>query len=185
MSTMNEILKQSKEFFPANHPKITGSKTTIDRTYSLRPPFGIDDHLQILARFKASRQNAVAIVNPSFRKRRIPRREFEVNPNMKTMYQYQYNDTADEMLGYCDNRSIESLNEYFKRCQQNAKNMLELHKLGMPELPPRKYRSDYNKRVSEYTAEIGYVASKFVSYKIHDHSKCGRLPRKCVHYIEF
>lgn len=183
---MNEMFGQSKEFVSTNQSKITGSPIN-KRENTLRPPFGIDDPFQILARFKASRQKSVSTGNSSHLRstRRIPPREYEVNPNMKTMYQYHFNDTGDVSRGHCDNRSIQSLNEDFKRCQMNCKNLLELFKFNEPELPPRKYRSDRNKRISEYAAEIGYVGAKIISHNLHDHSKCGRLPKNCVHYIEF
>lgn len=176
---------QSNEFALTTQRKIIGSNN--GKKYTLQPPFGIDDHFQILAAFKASRQKPPVVASPthSKRKKSIPTREFEYNPNMKTMYQYQYNDTGDVRQGYCDNRSVESLNEYFKRCQQSGRNLRELFKLRSPDLPPLKYRSDHSNRISEYAAEISYVGSKIFSSHIHDHSKCGRLPKNCVHYIEF
>lgn len=179
---MNEILNQTNKLVTVNQSKISGSKENV-----LRPPFGVDDPFEMLARFKASRHSPTTTIDSShaYRKKRIQPRQFEVNPNMKTMYQYQFNDSADLRLGYCDERSVEDLNRQFKRCQQSQRNMWELFKLNTPELPPKKYRSDYNKRISEYAAEICYVGSKFLSNKIHDHSSCGRLPKHCVHYIEF
>lgn len=182
---MNEIFQHCENSVSTKQSKITGSKIN-EKQYVLRPPFGIDDPCHMLARFKASRQNASTSEDWSWsRRKRVIPRQYEVNPNMKTMYQYHYNDTGDDRLGYCDQRSIEALHQQFKRSQQRQKNLRELFHLRMPEAPPRKYRSDYSKRISEYSAEISYVASKFTSNKIHDHTKCGRLPKHCVHYIEF
>lgn len=162
------------------------SNTTNGCTLSrLRAPFSTEDQSNVLTTFKNSRQKSNDdIANPLrlFPLKPKPPREYEINPRMKTMYQYQYNDAADVRLGYCDNSSIEKRNEHFKRCQKHGR---ELCKLRMPEPPPRKYRSDRNKRVSEYTAEISYVGAKFMTARIHDHSQCGRLPKNCVHYIEF
>lgn len=180
------MFRQDEESVPANQSKKNSdSSITSKREFTLRPPFGIDDQTQVLARFRASRPRPPVDPLHSRRRKRIPPIEFEVNPNMKTMYQYQFNDPADERLGFCDNRSIESLNNHFKRCQRHQRNVMEAIKMHLPELPPRKYRSDRNKRVSEYTAEISYVGAKIMSNKIHDHSQCGRLPKNCVHYIEF
>lgn len=183
---MSEIFKQSETPTRENHSKITGSKTNA-KVFQLRPPFGIDDQSQIYATFKASRLNPAPAVKPSlsFRKIKPIPREYEVNPTMKTMYQYQFNDSADTKLGYCGNQSVEDLHQQFKRCQQRAKTAVELYNLSLPELPPRKYRSDYSRRISEYAAEISYVGSKFILNNIHDHSNCGRVPKKCIHYIEF
>lgn len=183
---MIENIKQSEASVSANHSKITVSKPNV-KVFELRPPFGIDDQSQNLATFKASRLNPTVAGRPklAFRKLRPISREYEVNPNMKTMYQYQFNDTADVKLGYCANKSVESLNEQFKRTQQRSKIAVELFKLSLPEAPPRKYRSDYSRRITEYAAEISYVGSKFILNNIHDHSKCGRVPKNCIHYIEF
>lgn len=161
-----------------------GNECTVSR---LRAPFSTEDQSNVLTTFKNSRQKPNAIANPPrlFPLKPIPPREYEINPTMKTMYQYQFNDAADVRLGHCDNRSIESRNKYFKRCQKHGQDFVELFKLHMPEPPPRKYRSDRNKRVSEYTAEISYVGAKIMSNRIHDHTQCGRLPKYCVHYIEF
>lgn len=180
---MNEMFEQSKEFVSTNQEKISGGIAN-QRDYSLRPPFDVDDQLQILATYKANHRKQIVNAVPRSKKR-IPPREFEINPNMKTMYQYHFNDTADARLGYCEQRSIESRNVYFKRCQQHEKNLVELGKFNMTPPPPRKYRSDWNQRISEYAAEISYVGSMFIRNRIHDHSSCGRLAKNCVHYIEF
>lgn len=179
------MFRQSKEYVLAFQSQ-NSDNTTNRKEHILRPPFGVDDRFQTLAKFKASRQNPIVITRiPRLsEKKRIPRKEYETNPNMKTMYQYHYNDTGDVRLSECDNRSVESLNKHFKSCQRRGIIAIELFNLRMPEAPNRKYRSDTNKRISEYAAEICYVGTKITKNRIHDHSMCGRLQKNCVHYIE-
>lgn len=110
-------------------------------------------------------------------------KELEVNPKLKTMYQYQFNDTANARLGYTDTRSITERIQYLKRSQKLQNDLME-DKRKTIKYPPLKYRSDKNQRISEYMAEISYIGGKIMSSKIHDHSKCG-TPPKCVHYISF
>lgn len=180
MSRQPEEFISSKQSKMCSNPSNGGECTRSD----LRAPFST----HLLTEFmNSSKHKSNNIVDPPrlFPLKPIQRREYEVNPTMKTMYQYQYSDPADVRLGHCDNRSIESRNEHFKRCQKHGRDFVELFKLRLPEPPPRKYKSDRSKRVSEYTAEISYVGAKILSSRIHDHSQCGRLPKNCVHYIEF
>lgn len=117
--------------------------------------------------------------------KKVIQKDYNVSPRLKTMYQYHFNDTADGRLGDCDNRSIEERLKYFKRREKLQNDLLyEIkHRLDPP--PPRKYRSDYSKRVTEYMAETSYVGAVIMKCRIHDHSKCGPTPRRCVHYLNF
>lgn len=110
-------------------------------------------------------------------------KELEVNPNLKTMYQYQFNDTANARLGYTNTRSITERIQYLKRSQKLQNDLID-DRRKKNNYPPRKYRSDKNQRISEYKAEISYIGGKIMSSKIHDHLKCAS-PSKCVHYINF
>lgn len=183
---MSLMFRQSKEYDLTFQSQISDTVSN-RRKYIFRPPFGVDDHFQTLAMFKANRQKPLGHTKlPRLsEKKRITAIEYELNPHMKTMYQYQFNDTADVRLGRCDNRSVECRNKDFRSCQRRGIVAIELCKLSLPELPPRKFRSDRSKRVTEYAAEINYVGSKIISNRIHDHSTCGRLAKHCVHYIEF
>lgn len=110
-------------------------------------------------------------------------RDYDVNPRLKTTYQHYFNGTADALLGYCDNRTFAQRISYFRNCQRAQDELLFAMKNGMYSIP--KYRSDYNKRISEYMAEISFVGAKIIKSRIHDHSKCGPSSRKCVHYMDF
>lgn len=113
----------------------------------------------------------------------IPR-DYEVNPRLKTMYQYHFNDKGDTLLGYCDNRTIAQRIEYFRNCQRAQADLHQSIKdNGTSGI--RRYRSDYNKRITEYMAETSFIGAKIMKNRIHDHSKCGTLPSRCIHYIDF
>lgn len=117
-------------------------------------------------------------------KRPVIPRDYEVNPRLKTMYQYHYNDKADALLGYCDNRTVSERISYFRNCQRVQNDLFEAIKFGgMSGI--RRYKSNYNKRISEYMAETSFIGAKIMQNKIHDHSKCGSLASRCVHYIDF
>lgn len=117
-------------------------------------------------------------------KRPLISRDYEVNPRLKTMYQYHFNDIGDTILGYCDNRTIAQRIEYFKNCQRAQIDRHESFKFGGTS-GIRRYRSDYNKRMTEYMAETSFIGAKIMKSRIHDHSKCGTLASKCVHYLNF
>lgn len=117
-------------------------------------------------------------------KRPLIPRDYEVNPRLKTMYQYHFNDKGDTILGYCDNRTIAQRIDYFKNCQRAQADLHEAIKIGGTS-GIRRYRSDYNKRMTEYMAETSFIGAKIMKSRIHDHSKCGTLASKCVHYIDF
>lgn len=117
-------------------------------------------------------------------KRPVIPRDYEVNPRLKTMYQYHYNDKADALLGYCDNRTISERIDYFKNCQRVQNDLFDAIKFGgMSGI--RRHRSDYNKRITEYMAETSFIGENIMKNRIHDHSKCGTLASRCVHYIDF
>lgn len=112
-------------------------------------------------------------------------KELEANSDLKTMYQYQFNDTANARFNSVDTRSITERNEYFKRSQKLQNDLLNDRKKEI-KYPPRKYRSDKNQRISEYMAEISYIGGKIMSSRLHHHAKCGQPPRmKCEHYVKF
>lgn len=111
-------------------------------------------------------------------------RELETNPKPKTMYQYQFNDTANARFECTDNRTITERIEYFKRSQKLQNDLIDDSKRDI-KYPAPKYRSDKNVRISEYMAEISYVGAKIMSSRMHDHSKCGQPRMKCEHFIKF
>lgn len=111
-------------------------------------------------------------------------KELETNPKMKTMYQYQFNDTANARLGCSDSRTITERIEYLRRSQKLQNDLIDDRKRAI-KYPPRKYRSDKNPRISEYMSEISYIGGKIMSSRLHDHSKCGEPRMKCKHYIQF
>lgn len=117
-------------------------------------------------------------------KRPVIPRDYDVNPRLKTMYQYHYNDKGDALLGYCDNRTVQERIRYFKNCQRVQDDLLISIKEGnMSGI--RRYRSNYNHRISEYMAETSFIGAQIMKNRIHDHSKCGTLVSRCVHYIDF
>lgn len=113
----------------------------------------------------------------------IPR-DYEINPRMKTMYQYHFNDSADTILGYCDNRSIPERMTYFRNSQRVQDDLLQAIINGAKG-SVRRYRSNYDKRISEYMAETSFIGGKILKNRIHDHSKCGKSESRCIHYIDF
>lgn len=117
-------------------------------------------------------------------KRPVIPRDYEVNPRLKTMYDYHFNDTGDAILGYCDNRTIPERLYYFKNCQRVQDDLLLAIKEG-GKSKIRRYKSDYNKRISEYMAETSFIGKKILRNRIHDHSNCGKIESRCVHYINF
>lgn len=117
-------------------------------------------------------------------KRPVIPRDYEVNPRMKTMYQYQFGDSGDAILGYCDNRSILERNRYFKNSQRVQNDLLQVIRNG-GKGSVRRYKSNYSKRISEYMAETSFIGGKILKSRIHDHSKCGASASRCVHNIDF
>lgn len=111
-------------------------------------------------------------------------KELETNPKMKTMYQYQFNDTANARFGCSDTRTITERIQYFKRSQKLQNDLIDDRKKEI-KYPPRKYRSDKNQRISEYMAEISYIGGKIMSSRLHNHKKCGQPRMKCEHYVKF
>lgn len=111
-------------------------------------------------------------------------KELESSSELKTMYQYQFNDTANARFGRADNRSITERIQYFKRSQKLQNDLINDRKKEI-KYPPRKYRSDKNQRISEYMAEISYIGGKIMASRLHHHSKCGEPRMKCEHYIKF
>lgn len=117
-------------------------------------------------------------------KRPVIPRDYEVNPRMKTMYQYHFNDKGDAILGYCDNRTVAERINYFKNCQRVQADLHRSIKEGGTS-GIRRYKSDYNTRISEYMAETSFIGAKIMKNRIHDHTKCGTIPCRCIHYIDF
>lgn len=117
-------------------------------------------------------------------KRPVIPRDYDFNPRMKTMYRYQFNDSGDARLGYCDNRTTAERITFFRNCQRVQDDLLQSIKNG-GKSSIRRYKSDYNKRVSEYMAETSFIGGKILKSHIHDHSKCGTSAGRCVHYIDF
>lgn len=117
-------------------------------------------------------------------KRPVIPRDYDINPRLKTMYSYHFNDTGDAILGYCDNRSQAERHRYFKNCQKLQNDLMEAIK-NRNRSHINIYRSNRNKRITEYMAETSYIGGKIMSNRIHDHSNCGKTPNRCVHYIDF
>lgn len=118
------------------------------------------------------------------KRRSVIERDYEINPRMKTMYQYHFNDNADKILRYCDNRTVNERIDYFKNLQRVQDDMLQEIRNGSKS-SIRRYRSNYNKRITEYMAETSFIGAKIMKSRIHDHSKCGKSASRCVHYIDF
>lgn len=117
-------------------------------------------------------------------KRPVIPRDYEVNPRLKTMYHYHFNDSGDKILGFCDNRTIAERHAYFRSCERNSEDLLRSFKKG-GRGNVRRYKSDYSRRISEYMAETSFIGEKILKSRIHDHSKCGLSQSRCVHHIDF
>lgn len=111
-------------------------------------------------------------------------RDYEINPKLKTMYHYQYNDSGDMALGFCDNRTITERNRYFKNMHRAQNDLLLKIKNGSGS-GIRRYRSNYDKIISEYMAETSFIGWKILKSRIHDHTKCGNTSSRCVHFVDF
>lgn len=117
-------------------------------------------------------------------RRPIIPRDYDVNARMKTMYQYHFNDSGDTLLGYCDNRTVTERITNFRNCQRVQDDLLQAIKNG-GRGSIRRYKSNYNKRISEYMAETSFIGGKIIKSRIHDHSQCGASASRCIHSIDF
>lgn len=159
------------------------------REWSRTAPMGVFLNPRVIPPTKSTsdecNQTNIQVIDPvTMPKRSIIAKDYEINPRLKTMYQYHYNDSADALLRYCDNRTITERIAYFRNCQRVQEDLYQTIKDGAKG-KIRRYRSNYNKRMSEYMAETSYIGGKILKSKIHDHSKCGSTAGRCVHYIDF
>lgn len=165
------------------------SNSSVEREWTRNGPLGAIIHPRVIPPMKSmldqcNQTNILLKETSVVPKRPVIPRDYEINPRMKTMYHYHFNDSADALLGYCDNRTIAERNVYFKNCQRVQDDLLQAIRSG-GNGSVRRYQSNYNKRISEYMAETSFIGGKILKSRIHDHSKCGKSACRCVHYIDF